>query len=145
VKLLRESLPLCGKPYVEMIAVMAHYNPFAEHAGLQKIGESTIHPSISEAITKLEGRGFTSYLLAVPEYNLEKLEGQVDQVKDVLSSFKYPYNRRIAGAHGNYKMSDYRSWLRTVEKEELARALCRLAQLNQPKIYLFWAKDGLNC
>ncbi|MFA5364585.1 MAG: ATP-binding cassette domain-containing protein [Candidatus Bathyarchaeia archaeon] len=141
VKLLRESLPLCGKPYAEMIAVMARYNPFAEHAGLHKIGESTLHPSISEAIAKLEGLGFTSYLLAVPEYNLEKLERQVDRVKEILSSFKYPYNRRIAGDHGNYKMSDYRSWLRTVEKEELARALCRLAQLNQPKVYLFWSHE----
>ena len=28
---------------------------------------------------------------------------------------------------------------------DLAKGLCRLAQLNQPKIYLFWAKDGLNC
>jgi GNAT superfamily N-acetyltransferase len=60
VKLLRESLPLCGKPYVEMIAVMARYNPFAEHAGLRKIGESTLHPSVSEAIAKLEELGFTS-------------------------------------------------------------------------------------
>ena len=99
------------------------------------------HPSISEAIAKLNELGFTSYLLAVPEYNLEKLEGQVDQVKDILSKFKYPYNRRIAGDHGNYKMSDYRNWLRTVEKEELARALCRLAQLNQTKVYLFWSHE----
>jgi ABC-type ATPase with predicted acetyltransferase domain len=36
VKLLRESLPLCGREYVEMIAVMARYNPFAEHAGMTK-------------------------------------------------------------------------------------------------------------
>jgi len=124
-----------------MIAVMARYNPFAEHAGLRKIGESTLHPSISEAIAELEELGFTAYLLAVPEYNLEKLEGHVDQVKEVLSSFKYPYNRRIAGDHGNYKMREYRSWLQTVEKEELARALCRLAQLNQPKVYLFWSPE----
>ena len=100
-----------------------------------------LHPSISEAIAKLEGLGFTSYLLAVPDYNFEKLEGQIDRVKEILSSFKYPYNRRIAGDHGNYKMSDYRSWLRTVEKEELSRALCRLAQLNQPKVYLFWSHE----
>jgi hypothetical protein len=26
-------------------------------------------------------------------------------------------------------------------REDLARGLCRLAQLNQPKIYLFWKKQ----
>ena len=38
-KLIRETLPLVGTPYVEMIAVMAKYNPFAEKAGMQKIAE----------------------------------------------------------------------------------------------------------
>jgi len=117
IKLLRESLPICGKPYVELIAVMARYNPFAEHAGLKKIGESALHSSILKAVFELENLGFTPYLLAVLEYNLKKLEGNVDQVKKVLGCFKYPYNRRIAGAHGNYKMSHYRSWLIKAEKE----------------------------
>ena len=69
VKLLRESLPLCGKPNVEMIAVMARYNPFAEHAGMTKVCESKPDKSILNAIEKLEKIGFTAYLLAVPEYN----------------------------------------------------------------------------
>ena len=100
-----------------------------------------LHPSISEAIAKLEGLGFTFYLLAVPEYNLEKLEGQVDQVKGILSSFKYPYNRRIAGAHGNFKRQDYVEWMLQASRMDLAKGLCRLAQLNQPKIYLFWSHE----
>ena len=37
VKLIRETLPLVGTPYVEMIAVMAKYNPFAEKAGMRKV------------------------------------------------------------------------------------------------------------
>lgn len=73
---------------------------------------------------------------------MEKLEGKVSQVKKILSGFKYPYSRRIAGDHGNYKMSDYRKWLLHVQKEELSHALCRLAQLNQPKVYLFWSIEG---
>ena len=59
-------------------------------------------------------------------------------MKKILGSFSYPYNRRIAGAHGNFSMRDYGCWLETVEEDELARALCRLAQLNQSKVYLFW-------
>ena len=38
-KLIRETLPLAGTPYVELIAVMAKYSPFAEKAGMQKIAE----------------------------------------------------------------------------------------------------------
>jgi GNAT superfamily N-acetyltransferase len=142
VKLLRESLPLCGKPYVEMIAVMARYNPFAEHAGMTKICESKPDKSIFEAVTKFEKLGFTSYLLAVPEYNKQKLKGQVTEVKEILEAFSYPYNRRIAGTHGRFTKDDYRIWLRNAEKPELAQALTRLAQLNQSKVYLFWKKNN---
>ncbi|MBN1784340.1 MAG: hypothetical protein JW815_01185 [Candidatus Bathyarchaeota archaeon] len=103
VKLLKESLPLCGRVYVEMIAVMARYNPFAEHAAMKRVGESQPDKSILEAIEKLEQLGFTSYLLAVSEYNQQKLEGTVKCVKKILGNFTYPFNRRIAGAHGNFK------------------------------------------
>jgi len=140
VKLLRESLPLCGKPYVEMIAVMAKYNPFAEHAGMIRVCESKPDKSILEAVAKLEKLGFTSYLLAVPEYNKQKLKGQVLQVKTILKGFSYPYNRRIAGAHGRFTKEDYAKWLQKAEKSELARALGRLVQLNQSKVYLFWKR-----
>jgi len=141
VKLLRESLPLCGKPYAEMIAVMARYNPFAEHAGMRRVLESEVAPEILVAVEKLGELGFTNYLLAVPDYNFEKLEGKVQQVKEVLGYFGYPYNRRIAGAHGNFKKKDYVAWLAGAEREELAKALTRLAQLNQPKVYLFWSHE----
>ena len=123
---------------------MARYNPFAEHAGMTRVCESKPDKSIVEAITKLEKLGFTSYLLSVPEYNKQKLEGKVKQVKEILGSFSYPYNRRIAGAHGRFTKKDYTGWLQTAEELELARALSRLAQLNQPKIYLFWKKSFLH-
>ena len=57
IKLVRDSLPLCGKLYVEMIAVMARYNPFAERAGMKKICESNIDQSVLEAIAELEKLG----------------------------------------------------------------------------------------
>jgi ABC-type ATPase with predicted acetyltransferase domain len=140
-KLLHDSLPLCGKPFVEMIAVMARYNPFAEHAGMTRVCESKPDRSILEVIEKLEQLGFTAYLLAVPEYNLRKLEGKVAQVKETLSGFTYPYNRRIAGQHGHFTKEDYSKWLEKAEKEGLSQALRRLAQLNQSKVYLFWKRS----
>jgi ABC-type ATPase with predicted acetyltransferase domain len=36
-KLIRETLPLAGTPYVELVAVMAKYSPFAEKAGMAKV------------------------------------------------------------------------------------------------------------
>lgn len=143
VKLLRESLPLCGKPYVEMIAVMARYNPFAEHAGMNRVCESKLDRSILEAVAELEKLGFTSYLLSVPEINKRVLQGKVQQVKEILASFGYPYNRRIAGQHGHFTLEDYRNWLKKAEIDDLAQALRRLAQLNQSKVYLFWKKPIL--
>jgi hypothetical protein len=124
-----------------MIAVMARYNPFAEHAGMKRVGESQPDKSILEAIEKLEQLGFTSYLLAVSEYNQQKLEGTVKYVKEILGNFTYPYNRRIAGAHGNFKNKDYQQWLQKAESDDISRALCRLSQLNQSKVYLFWATE----
>jgi ABC-type ATPase with predicted acetyltransferase domain len=143
VKLLRESLPLCGKPFVEMIAVMARYNPFAEHASMTKVCESKPDKSILEPISGLEELGFTSYLLSVPEYNKRVIERKTQQVKEILQRFSYPYNRRIAGAHGYFTKEDYKDWLKNVKGPGLARALTRLAQLNQAKVYLFWKKQQL--
>lgn len=39
VKLIRETLPRVGTPCVELIAVMAKYNLFAEKAGMKKVLE----------------------------------------------------------------------------------------------------------
>jgi len=140
-KLLHDSLPLCGKPYVEMIAVMARYNPFAEHAGMNRVCESKPDRSILEAVAELEKLGFTSYLLSVPEINKRVLQGKVQQVKEILSGFGYPYNRRIAGQHGRFTWEDYLNWLKDAKKDALSLALSRLAQLNQLKVYLFWKKN----
>ena len=90
---------------------------------------------------ELEKLGFTPYLLAVPEYNKRMLKERVSQVKEILGSFSYPYNRRIAGAYGRFTMEDYRKWLKKAEINDLARALRRFAQLDQSKVYLFWKRS----
>lgn len=59
----------------------------------------------------------------------------------VLSKLSYPYNRRIAGAHGNFSKQAHRKWLKEADREALAHALSCLAQLNQPKVYLFWKES----
>ena len=142
VKLVHDSLFLCEKPCVEMIAVMARYNPFAERAGMKKICESKPHRSILEAVVELEKLGFVSHLLAVPEYDKRMLKGRIRLVKEIVSSFGYPYNRRVAGQSGHFTKEDYRKWLKNAERDDLALALRRLAQLNQSKVYLFWKRSS---
>jgi len=51
-RLVRETLPLCDRRHVELIAVMAQYNPFAEHAGMKQVQVSEPHPSVTEALTQ---------------------------------------------------------------------------------------------
>ena len=71
-------------------------------------------------------------------YNKRMLKGRASQVKSILSEFSY--NRRIAGQRGHFTMEDYHKWLKKAETDDLARALRRLAQLNQSKVYLFWKR-----
>lgn len=52
-KIIRETLPLAGTSCVEMIAVMAKYNPFAEKAGMKKIAEQKLVGSVSDVSNKL--------------------------------------------------------------------------------------------
>ena len=40
--------------------------------------------------------------------------------------------------HASFSTQDYTKWLKEANRESLAQALRRLAQLNQAKIYLFW-------
>ena len=74
-KLIRESLPLVGTPYVEMIAVMAKYNPFAEKAGMQKIAEQQSVESVSAVSKVLFELGFDLQFLGSERYVRGKLEG----------------------------------------------------------------------
>ena len=70
------------------------------------------------------------------------------KVRDVVGGkFGVRAHRRIAGQHGHFTMENYRKWLKKAETDDFARALRRLAQLNQSKVYLFWKRSraqGLN-
>ena len=72
-RLVRETLPRAGTPFVELIAVMAKYNPFAEKAGMTKIAEQPPAKKalrIAEALRKL---GFNVTFLGSKRYVLNKL------------------------------------------------------------------------
>jgi hypothetical protein len=85
-KLIRETLLLTGTPYVEMIAVMAKYSPFAEKAGMQKIAEQESVESVCEVSKMLLELGFDLQLIGSARYVQAKLENlsmeQISKLKE---------------------------------------------------------------
>jgi ABC-type ATPase with predicted acetyltransferase domain len=88
-KLIRETLPLAGTPYVELVAVMAKYNPFAERAGMTRVAESKPEPKLLRAAEELASQGFNIHLLGSRRYIRSKLETltpeELERVKKALS------------------------------------------------------------
>jgi ABC-type ATPase with predicted acetyltransferase domain len=141
VKLVRESLPQCGRPMVETLAVMAKYNPFFERAGMTKVQETMPGREITALVDALEELGFKAYLLSVTSHNYAQLKGNVAAVKDLLRAIRFPYNRRISRQSGNLTAKQWEQWLEQAGRQDLADALTVVAQLNQTKAYLFWHKQ----
>ena len=89
-----KALPLVGTRYVEMIAVMAKYNPFAEKAGMQKIAEQQKIEGVSEVSKVLLKLGFDLQLLGSERYVKGRLESlrseQINDLKDAFIRNKHP-------------------------------------------------------
>ncbi len=90
-KLVGETLPLAGTPYVEMPAVMAKYNPFAEKAGMVKIVEQPPPKQALAIAETLKQLGFNIHLLGSEKYVLAKLqslsEKEIQAIKEALIKF----------------------------------------------------------
>jgi ABC-type lipoprotein export system ATPase subunit len=83
--LVRESLARQGSAHVELIAVMARYNPFAERAGMRLVQVNEPHDSIVKAIEGLRGLGFNPVLLGSARSNQVILDAiQSDQLRSQL-------------------------------------------------------------
>jgi ABC-type ATPase with predicted acetyltransferase domain len=144
-KLIRETLPLAGTSYVEMIAVMAKYNPFAEKAGMQKIAEQQSVESVSDVSKMLTGLGFDLQLLGSERYVKEKLQGlsavQMEKLKGSLIKNKHPRFKKefVAGRHQPYgKTSDYIQSIQNAEMPKIIKLIKLVGILSQTKVYLFW-------
>ncbi len=144
VKLVRDTLPLVGRPYIEAIAVMAKYNPFFEKAGMRKVAVRKTGKSIKEAIEDLEKIGFKRYLLTSVKANRKVLEGlsegEKEKVKQILLGVKQTHYRRLMATGNIYpKYREFRDWLSRIDNQRLAKALARLAVLAQEKVYLIFS------
>ena len=128
-KLVKETLPLVGRPYVEAMAVMAKYNPFFEKAGMTKIAERQPDKEIQKGVEKLEKLGFKPYLLASTQSNLEQLkklsQEQIAEVKAILADVGY-YKRLRATNKPFMSKKDFNEWLNQEDLYSIAQ------------VYLFW-------
>ena len=150
-KLIRESLPLIHTPYVEMIAVMPKYNPFAERAGMRKV---SVHEPPKEALglaEVLKGFGFDVQLLGSERYVRGKLEGlTAEQISALKEAFMHNdhqrFRKEIVACHhvpyGTTKM--FREGMEVADLDKLAKLIRIGGVLLQTKVYLFW-KLNSNC
>jgi GNAT superfamily N-acetyltransferase len=146
-KLIRETLAYAGTPYVEMVAVMAKYNPFAEKAGMQKIAEQ---PPAKEALAiadTLLKLGFNTQLLGSEKYVLNKLKSlkpeELARVKETFIQNKTPRFMKYFFPHQPYgKQKLYRKKLMKTSLEKLAHLTKVCGLLLQNKVYLFWRNDS---
>jgi ABC-type lipoprotein export system ATPase subunit/GNAT superfamily N-acetyltransferase len=142
-KLVKETLPLAGTPYVEMPAVMAKYNPFAEKAGMQKIAEQPPSKEAVKIAETLRQLGFNTQLLGSEKYALSKLQTLNDEeVTKIREAFvrnsharfmKYFFPHQLFG-----KREAYTKEIRKTSLERLAHLIKVCSFLMQTKVYLFW-------
>jgi len=144
-KIIRETLASAGTPYVEIVAVMAKYNPFAEKAGLKKVVEQKPLESIVEIAELLSRLGFDLPLLSSERYVLEKLNlseaAKIEELKELFAKNKHPRFKKefTAGRHKPFgKTSDYLIAVENADANKLAKLVKLVGMLMQTKAYLFW-------
>jgi len=150
VRLVKETLPLTGRLYVETVAVMARYNPFFEKAGMKKIAETCGDLTVQKAIRKLERLGFKAYALASEETNVNHLKAlekeEMKKVKEILLSVSQGYYKRLKASGKAYvKKPEFKKFISEASVETLAKILSRLAVLAQTKVYLIWKNPNIQC
>jgi len=144
-KLVRETLSLAGTPYVEMVAVMAKYNPFGEKAGMQKIAEQPPSKKALAIAQVLPELGFNIQLLGSEKYVLNKLQSlKTEDVARIREAFIQNYTPRFMKyffPHQPYgKQKQYMEKLMKASLERLAHLIKICGLLLQAKVYLFWKK-----
>ena len=143
VMLVKETLPLAGTPYVEMPAVMAKYNPFAEKAGMRKIAEQPPPKEALKIAELLMQLGFNIQLLGSEKYVLTKLQTLTGNVIEVIKEafIKHSHARFMKYFFCHMPFGKKQAYAEEVVKaslERLANLIRVCGFLMQTKVYLFW-------
>jgi ABC-type ATPase with predicted acetyltransferase domain len=149
-KLIRETLTRAGTPYVEMVAVMAKYNPFAEKAGMEKIIFQTPGKEALKVSDQLEQLGFNPKLFGSQNYvinRLEKLTGQqIGLVKEVFVKNNHPrFSKEVVPSRNKMPFGTREAYVKGIEEADLvklAKLIRVVGMLLQVKAYLFWQQPS---
>jgi hypothetical protein len=139
-----------GTPYVEMNAVMAKYNPFAEKASMQKIAQQQSVESVSMVSQMLSELGFNLHLMGSEPYVREKLESlnplQVSKLKESFIKNKHPrFKKEMAASRRQPfgKTSEYVKSIRNADVPKIAKLLKIVGMLLQTKFtFLCFGTDN---
>ena len=145
-KLIKDTLPSAGTEYVEMSAVMAKYNPFAEKAGMKRIVEQAPPEEAMKVGALLRELGFNEQLLGSEKHVLERLQtlnGQdVERIRQAFVKYSHPRFMKAFSyplPHGQKHV--YREEIEHLELEKLACLVKICGFLMQTKVYLFWSME----
>ena len=148
-RLIRETLPHAGTPFVELIAVMAKYNPFAERAGMTKIAEQPPAKKALKIAETLRKLGFSVTFLGSKRYVLKKLGSlepeDLQRVREVFKENVHPRFMKEFFYHKPYgKAKLFKEKVDNANIEKLSKLIKIVGLLLQTKAYLFWnARIGL--
>jgi hypothetical protein len=142
-KLVGETLPLAGTDYVEMSAVMAKYNLFAEKAGMKRIAEQAPPKEATKTVELLRELEFNEQLLGSEKYVLEKLQslsGQdVERIKEALVKYSHPRFMKAFSYYMPYGQKQaYKKEVESLSLERLAGLIKICGFLMQTKVYFTW-------
>ncbi|MEM2352372.1 MAG: GNAT family N-acetyltransferase [Thermoproteota archaeon] len=146
-RLVRETLPLAGTPYVEAVAVMARYNPFFERAGMRKIVEQSPPREAAKIAELLSKLGFNTRLLGSERYVLRRLQTlspkEIDAIKEAFIKFNHPrFMKNFSYKMPFGKREAYAIEIMKSSLERLTYLIKICSFLMQTKVYLFWG-NGL--
>ena len=145
-KLVKDTLPLAGTEYVEMSAVMAKYNPFAEKAGMRRILEQWPPKEAVSIVSVLEGLGFGTQLLGSRTCVVSKLqplaEMDVLRIREAFAKYRHTRFMKSFSYHLPFGTRDaYVREIMAADLNKLANLVRICGFLMQTKAYLLWKKE----
>ncbi|MCJ7423491.1 hypothetical protein MUP01_04380 [Candidatus Bathyarchaeota archaeon] len=145
-KLVHDTLHLAGTEYVEMSAVMAKYNPFAEKAGMKRVAEQQ-PPKEAVKITRiLQQLGFNLQLLGSERYVLSRLQalddGDILKIREAFVKQRHTRFMKSFSYHLPFGTKEaYTKEIKSADLNKLATLIRICGFLMQTKVYVFWKKD----
>ena len=130
---------------MEMVAVMAKYNPFAEKGGMEKIAEQPPARKALAIADTLSELGFNIQFLGSEKYVLNKLQTlkaeDVSRIREAFVQNNTPRFMKYLFPHKPYgKQKLFVEKLMKASLERLAHLIKVCGLLLQTKVYLFWKK-----